>query len=305
MTKKFDVIIPTYNNLSELKECLNGFSNQTFKDFRIIVCVDGSTDGTNEYLDNSKFNFELLRLNHESNAHKGRDETRNLSLNNISAEYILLFDSDMVPNNDLIRKHLELLEEKECISTGEIIYKNKSENIWAFYLQTRGKGKYNDREEIPSYYLNTQNAALRSKYFIESGGHDSDLSNSYGGDDTVLGYRINKKFNIPAVFNKSAEGYSVLHKTLNEALEQMREFGNVNLKIIQMKYPSFKHLFRFDIIESNLIQHKIIRLLLHEWIAKVLLKLIKVLPRKVKIKAIHYLVFFSIYKGYTSKIESE
>ena len=300
MPKTFDVIIPTYNNLAELKECLEGFVEQTFKDFRIIVCVDGSSDGTNEYLNNSKFDFELLVLNHENNAHKGRDETRNLSLNNISSEYILLFDSDIVPNKDLLQNHLELLEKKECISVGEIIYKNRLENIWAFYLQTRGKGKYNDREEIPAYYLNTQNAALRSRYFIESGGHDPELSKSYGGDDTVLGYRINKKFNIPTIFNKSAEGCSVLQKSLNKALEQMREFGNINLKIIKNKYPELDQIFKLNIIESKALHHSLIRLFLKKPIAQALLKSVKIFPLKIRLWCIQFLVFYSIYKGYKS-----
>ena len=110
MPKKFDIIIPTYNNLSELKECLNGFSGQIFKDFRIIVCIDGSNDGTNEYLESTQFEFELIKLNHPNNAHKGRDETRNLSLNHIKAQYIILFDSDIVPDNILIQKHYELCQ---------------------------------------------------------------------------------------------------------------------------------------------------------------------------------------------------
>jgi len=298
MPQKFDVIIPTYNNLYELKDCLNGFSEQSFRNFRIIVCVDGSDDGTNEYLENSQFNFELLKLNHEGNAHKGRDETRNLSLNSISAEYILLFDSDIEPESDLLKKHFELLEQNDCVSVGEVIYKNANENVWAYYLQTRGKGKYNDLAEIPAYYLNTQNVAFKSKYFIESGGQDIDLSKSYGGDDTVLGYRINKKFNIPAVFNKSAEGYSILHKTLDKALTQMEEFGNVNLKIIKKKYPELDGIFKLNFIESKSLHHLFVRLFLRKFVAKTLLKTINIVPDRIKLLHIQFLVFYSIYCGY-------
>lgn len=300
MSKTFDVIIPTYNNLLDLKECLNEFSKQVFKDFRIIVCVDGSDDGTNEFLENSHFDFELLKLNHANNEHKGRDKTRNLSLNHITAEYILLFDSDIVPDSYLLQKHWELLDKKNCISVGEVIYKNANENIWAYYLQTRGKGKYKNLEEIPAYYLNTQNVAFKSEYFIGSGGQDLDLSKAYGGDDTVLGYRINKKFNVPTIFNKSAEGFSILHKTLNEALEQMGEFGNINLKIIKKKYPELNQIFKVNIIESKSINHILIRLFLKKSIAQFLIKTIKIFPSKIRLWHIQFLVFYSIYKGYKS-----
>lgn len=301
MPKKFDIIIPTYNNLSELKECLNGFSGQIFKDFRIIVCIDGSNDGTNEYLENTQLEFELIKLNHPNNAHKGRDETRNLSLNHIKAQYIILFDSDIVPDNILIQKHYELLEKKECISVGEIIYKNADENIWAYYLQRRGRGKYKDMAEMPAYYLNTENVALRSKYFIKSGGQDLDLSKSYGGDDTVLGYRIYKKFNIPTMHNKSAIGFSVLDKTLDKALEQMWEFGNVNLKIIKKKYPELDQIFKLNIMESKTFPYILIRLFLNKSVANSLLKTITIVPNRIKLWYVKFLVFYSVYKGYKSE----
>jgi glycosyltransferase involved in cell wall biosynthesis len=298
MEKMFDVIIPTWNNLNELKKCLQGFDEQTFRDFRILVCVDGSTDGTIEYLKTEKYKFEYEVLVHPENVPKGRDETRNLSLQKISAKYILTFDSDIIPIDDLLQKHFDLLNKRDCISVGEVIYENSEENVWALYLQTRGKQKYKDFSDMPAYYLNTQNAALKSEYFIKLGGQDIDLSKSYGGDDTILGYRIGRKFNIPAVFNKAAVGHSVLEKTLNEALKQMREFGAINLKIIRRKYPDFTEIFRFDRIESNRLRHRLFRLLLRKRVSSVLLISINFFPSIIKLKIVHFLVFLSIYKGY-------
>ena len=40
------VIIPTYNREELLKRCLRSLENQTFKDFEVIICDDGSTDNT-------------------------------------------------------------------------------------------------------------------------------------------------------------------------------------------------------------------------------------------------------------------
>jgi len=286
------------NNLQELKKCLQGFEIQSFSDFRIFICVDGSTDGTIEYLEETKYNFNMEVLTHPGNAHRGRNETRNLALKKISAKYIMLFDSDIVSDAGLLKKHFDLLKVKDCVSVGEVIYKNNKENVWALYLQTRGKNKYDDLSEIPVYYLNTQNVAFKSNYFIELGGQDPELSKNYGGDDTMLGYLIGKKFNIPAVFNKTAGGFSTMEKTLAKALQQMREFGAVNLKIIRRKYPEFKQIFKFDIIESDSLHHKLIRFILKDSIAGLFKKIIDFFPSAIKIKIVHYLVFYSIYKGY-------
>ncbi len=286
------------NNLQELKKCLQGFKNQSCSDFRIFICVDGSTDGTLEYLEETKYNFNIEVLTHPGNAHMGRNETRNLALKKMSAKYILMFDSDIVPDVGLLKKHFDLLEEKDCVSVGEVIYENSEENLWTLYLQTRGKNKYDDLSEIPVYYLNTQNVAFKSNYFIELGGQDTELSENYGGDDTMLGYMIGKEFDIPAVFNKTAFGFSKMDKTLSKALQQMREFGAVNLKIIRRKYPEFKQIFRFDIIESNYLHHKLFRSFLKDGITNLLMKIIVFLPSALKVKTVHYLVFYSIYKGY-------
>jgi glycosyltransferase involved in cell wall biosynthesis len=285
------------NNLEELKNCLQGFASQSFRDFRIFICIDGSTDGTLEYLVEAIYNYNMEVLTHPNNAHMGRNKTRNLALNKISSKYVL-FDSDIVPEDDLLKKHFDLLEEKDSISTGDILYENSKENVWALYLHTRGKNKYEDLSEMPAYYINTQNVAFKSTYFTQLDGQDPELSNNYGGDDTILGYMIGKQFNIPAVFNKTAVGFSVMDKSLAKALQQMQEFGAVNLKIIRRKYPEFKQLFRFDIIESNSLHYKLFRFFLKDSIAKFFINTINIFPSIIKIKIVHYLVFFSINKGY-------
>ena len=286
------------NNLEELKNCLQGFASQSFRDFRVFICIDGSTDGTLEYLEEAKNSYDMEVLTHPDNAHRGRNKTRNLALKKISSKYIMMFDSDIVPAVDLLKKHFDCLEKKDCVSVGEVIYENKKKNLWALYIQTRGKNKYDDLSEIPAYYLNTQNVAFKSNYFIELEGQDPELSKNYGGDDTILGYLIGKEYNIPALFNKSALGFSYMDKTLNNALQQMREFGATNLKIIRQKYPEFIQLFRFDIIESDSLYHKLFRFFLNDNVARFLKYIIRFLPSAIKVKIVHYLVFFSINKGY-------
>lgn len=44
------VILPTYNQARFLPECLDALERQTFRDFRVVACDDGSTDGTMDAL---------------------------------------------------------------------------------------------------------------------------------------------------------------------------------------------------------------------------------------------------------------
>jgi ADP-heptose:LPS heptosyltransferase/GT2 family glycosyltransferase len=50
MKPGFSIIIPTYNTLPYLKLCLKSFKEHSAHSHQIIVCADGCSDGTNEYL---------------------------------------------------------------------------------------------------------------------------------------------------------------------------------------------------------------------------------------------------------------
>lgn len=297
----FDIILPTYNNLDELKECLIHLDKQTLKDFKVLVCVDGSTDGTIEYLHNAKFNFLFQIITHPDGKNHGRNPTRNLALPHLSSEYLIMIDSDIKPVEQFVEKHLELLNRKTCISLGDVVYTNTTENVWADYLQTRGKNKFAHLSELPGYYLNTQNIAMRTEDFLNSGGQDGNMT-TYGGGDTEFGYRISKTLKLPLIFNKEASGFSEMPKTLDFALKQMEEFGRINLHYIHKKHPEFNSLFRFDLIESSSLKNSLIKILTGKQVVSSAKYLVKYFPPILRRKLIHLLVFSSIYKGYKEKL---
>ncbi len=293
----FDIVIATYNNLDELKSCLAGFETQTMKDFRLLICVDGSTDGTLEYLSVARYPFVFKVITHPDGKQRGRNPARNLSLEHISSKYIIMFDSDIRPSPDLLEKHLLLLENKNCISLGDVIYTDSKTNYLSDYLQHRGKNKYKNGDEIPAYYLITQNVAFESKYFIKIKGQDASMV-TYGGGDTEFAYRLWKTFHLPVIFNALAAGYSELNKDLPIYFRQMEEFGSINLPYIYKKYPEFTQLFRFDCLISHSLPHRLLRLFLQNWLAWGARAIVPLLPRLIRRQVIHYLVFYHIYCGY-------
>lgn len=70
-------VVPTYNNIAWLPECLQGLLSQTVKDIEIIVVNDGSTDGTREFLDNwfSKFDQSII-IHNEKNIGAGNSRNK-------------------------------------------------------------------------------------------------------------------------------------------------------------------------------------------------------------------------------------
>lgn len=294
----FDIIIPTYNNIEELKKCLQGFCKQTFTDFRIMLCIDGNPHNINNFLMKNSFPVHIIPLQHIDEKRHGRSATRNLALESIKAEYLLLFDSDIIPSPELVERHYGLLTNQDCISLGEVEHINLKTNYLADYIQSRGKNRYKDQEVLPAKYITSQNVAIRSKYFIQMGGQDSALV-SYGSD-IEFGYRLKKSFLVPFIYNKKAVGYTTWDKDLDCVLEQMEEFGKYSLHYIKQKHPEFKEAFRFDLMIQKNLKSFLIRMLMQKPIAGFFKKIVPHVPGFLQRAIMHYLFFFYINKGFRS-----
>lgn len=296
MAISFDIILPTYNNLDELKVCLNSFIQQTYHNFSVIVCVDGSADGTFEYLESADYPFSLKVITYPDKQNYGRPSARNLALTTITAAYIIMLDSDLAASPNLVEQYANWFQHHpDTIAVGEVQYSNIETNLWAAYMTTRGKNKYPDKACIPFQYLNTQNLAIPAKFFIDTNGLDARIT-GYGGDDTEWAYRINLQFQTKTYFLKNAVAKGEMNKSLETALKQMEEFGATSLKYIINKHADFKEIFK-----SERFNHWILDLLpltLFNYFARLFLKC----PiKKIQVLAVHYLAFEGIRNGLMDK----
>jgi len=88
----FSIIIPTYNSADKLKNALDSVMQQTFKDFEVIVCDDGSTDHTREVVNgfSSRLNIKYLWGEHWG----GPARPRNNGIKAAQGDYIAFLDAD-------------------------------------------------------------------------------------------------------------------------------------------------------------------------------------------------------------------
>lgn len=97
-----------FNCAPYLQEALNSLYNQTFQDFEIILCDDGSSDDTYKIaLENSKLHNNILLLKNESN--KGLNYTLNRCLKFAKGEYIARMDGDDISLPDRFQKEIDFL----------------------------------------------------------------------------------------------------------------------------------------------------------------------------------------------------
>lgn len=79
----FSIILPTFNDLENLKNSIKSVDRQTFKSFELIVVNDGSTDKTKEYL--KKLTYSFIKIVNLSN-NKGPAYARNKAIENSSGK---------------------------------------------------------------------------------------------------------------------------------------------------------------------------------------------------------------------------
>lgn len=86
------VIIPIYNVEGYLRQCLDSVVNQILKDIEIILVDDGSTDSSPRICDEYASKDSRIKVIHKQN--EGLGKAYNVGLDNATAEYIGLIESD-------------------------------------------------------------------------------------------------------------------------------------------------------------------------------------------------------------------
>ena len=96
------IILPVYNGQSTLYETLKSLENQTFKDYELVICDDGSTDKSRDIID--RYDHLPIKLIY-NNINKGLAYTLNKLINNShpNSKYIAMAEQDDYYYSDRLR----------------------------------------------------------------------------------------------------------------------------------------------------------------------------------------------------------
>lgn len=84
------IIVPIYNAEKYLSKCINSLINQTKKEIEIILINDGSTDRSEEIINN----YRDERIKYFKNENQGIGKTRNFGVEKATGKYLMFVDSD-------------------------------------------------------------------------------------------------------------------------------------------------------------------------------------------------------------------
>ena len=118
MTPRVDIIIPTWNGLTLLKECLASLTEQTFQSFEVTVVDDGSTDGTADRLQDEFPDVRVVRLDEN----RGFCAAVNAGIAATSLDQVLLLNNDMTLDAHCIERLVAVLDNDDADMVAPLVY---------------------------------------------------------------------------------------------------------------------------------------------------------------------------------------
>lgn len=234
------VIIPSYNGAKKLLNILAALEVQTYKDFEVIVVLDGSTDNSLQVLQSRQWQFDLKIVEQEN---KGRSATRNKGVVNAQNELLIFFDDDMRPLPACISQHVQhhsqfpgsaltggATEEINDASSEILKYKAFLSSKWLAELKNATLEPLK-REQI---FATTQNFSLSKTTFNTIGGFDERLTDA---EDYDLAIRAHK-LHIPLYYNYNVFAWHDDPLTAKGYVKRQRQYqyGQVKLLAVHPEY---------------------------------------------------------------------
>lgn len=103
------IIVPTYNTVKYLRECIDSILGQTYENIEVICIDDGSTDGSPAILAEYAAEDARVQVLSQKNLYAGA--ARNAGLEVAKGEYLLFLDSDDFFEATMVEKMVASAEE--------------------------------------------------------------------------------------------------------------------------------------------------------------------------------------------------
>jgi GT2 family glycosyltransferase len=231
---KYSFIIPVFNRPDEVDELLKSLSEQTLKDFEVIVVEDGSSRPCDKIVEGYKGTIDVLYFNKPNS---GPGQSRNYGAERSHGEFLIILDSDCVLPPDYLKAvEAELSREPSDAFGGPDrahasftpTQKAISYSMTSFFTTGGIRG---GKKKLDKFYPRSFNMGIRRDVYLKLGG----FSKMRFGEDIDFSIRIFKNGYRCRLFPEAW----VWHKRRTDMRKFFRQVYNSGIARINLykKYP--------------------------------------------------------------------
>ena len=213
-----------------MDELLESLSNQTLKDFEVIIVEDGSTKTCKDVCDKYA---DILALHYYAKENSGPGQSRNYGAERASGDYLLILDSDVVLHEGYIQSVEDSLKETPAEAFGgpdaahpsfTPVQKAISYSMTSFFTTGGIRG---GKTKLDKFYPRSFNMGIRRDVYLQLGG----FSKMRFGEDIDFSYRIVEAGYKPRLFPEAW----VWHKRRTDFRKFFRQVYNSGIARINLE----------------------------------------------------------------------
>ena len=232
---RYSIIVPVYNRPDEVDELLESLTQQTLKDFEVIIVEDGSIEPCKDVCDKYA---SILDLHYYAKENSGPGQSRNYGAERSNDEWLIILDSDVV----LPEGYLDAVDKaitNHQSSTTPIaawggpdaahpsftpIQKAISYSMTSFFTTGGIRG---GKAKLDKFYPRSFNMGIRRDVYLQLGG----FTKMRFGEDIDFSYRIVEAGYMPRLFPEAW----VWHKRRTDFRKFFRQVYNSGIARINLE----------------------------------------------------------------------
>ncbi len=241
---RFSIVVPVFNRPDEIKELLESLTQQTYKDFEVIIVEDGSEVDCREVVEQYK---DKLDIKYFYKKNERPAIARNYGVARAQGEYVIFVDSDVIVPPEYLEIVNRELDADPVDAYGgpdaaapdfNSLQKAISYSMTAFLTS----GKIRSGQKIDRYYPRSFNMGVKRQVFNEIGGFP--VTRMWPGEDMVFAIEIIRR-GYKTKLIPEAFVYHKRRNTIKSFFRQVLRFGKTRY-IISRVYPeTFKIFYLF------------------------------------------------------------
>ncbi|MGH9428972.1 MAG: glycosyltransferase [Terriglobia bacterium] len=176
------VVIPVYNSLQMLDQCLTALAESQYEHFNVLVVDDGSTEPIKPLVE--RFGFGYMRIEGPG----GPARARNRGVSQVDAQYVVFIDADVCVHKDTLARFAEAFAADPKVDAvigsydedpADPGFLSQYKNLFHHYVHHNSDG------EIKTFWSGC--GAMRRELFLTFGGFDEERYRRPAIEDIELG----------------------------------------------------------------------------------------------------------------------